>query len=340
MPAEWEAHARTWMAFPPSNPTFGEEGSDSLTLARIAWTEVARVIAEYEPVTMIAQAGDGALAARLAGPTVEIDEQPLDDAWMRDIGPSFTIEVDGGLGAVDWVFNGWGGQDDWAVWESDRLIGAHVGRAAGASLRSSSLVNEGGGLQVDGAGTILLTETVQCDPGRNPDWTRAQVEAEVHAQLGTTRAIWLPRGLTGDYEEYGTRGHVDIVACFTPTGLVLVHSQLDPRHPDHAVSRDIAALLRASTGARGRPLEVVELPAPTVGVAGRIADYSYVNHYVGNGFVLVGLFGDPADEAAVELLRRAYPGRSVRTVDGRPLFAFGGGVHCITQQQPAIAAQR
>ena len=336
MPAEWEPHARTWMGFPPPNPTFGEEGSISLASARTAWAEVARVIAEYEPVTMLAAPGQGAVATGLLGSSVEVVEVALDDAWLRDIGPTFTVEADGRLGAVDWIFNGWGAQSEWAVWELDRLIGAFVGSRTGAHVRSSPLVNEGGGLHVDGVGTVLLTETVQRDSGRNPGWTRADVEQEVHAQLGTSRAIWLPRGLTGDYEMYGTRGHVDIVACFTPTGAVLVHSQLDPSHPDYGVSREIVQLLRASSDALGRPLDVVEMVAPTVATEEGTSDYSYLNHYVGNGFVLVGLFDDPADSPAIELLRQLYPGREIRTVDGRPLFGFGGGVHCITQQQPVV----
>src|SRR5690606_38792860 len=148
-----------------------------------------------------------------------------------------------------------------------------------------------------GAGTVLLTETVQLDPERNPGWTRAQVEAEIHAQLGTTHAVWLPQGLTRDYARFGTRGHVDIVACFVEPGTVLVHRQHDPAHPDHSVTAEIAALLRSTQDAGGRPLDVIELPAPTVLEDGEgWVDYSYVNHYVCNGAVIMGVFDDPNDE--------------------------------------------
>jgi agmatine deiminase len=178
---------------------------------------------------------------------------------------------------------------------------------------------------------------VQLDSGRNPGWTREQVEAEIHTQLGTSHAIWVPRGLTRDYDEFGTRGHIDIVASFVRPGLVAAHSQRDPAHPDYAVTREIIALLRASTDAAGRELEVVEVPAPAVlEVDGEPVDYSYLNHYVGNGVVVVGTFEDPHDDGAVELLTRLYPGRHVETADGRTIFGHGGGVHCITQQQPAI----
>ncbi len=335
MPAEWEPHERTWMAFPPPNPTFGSEGSDTLASARSAWAQVATRIARYEPVTLLAGVGQGRDAERLVGQGVRVVERDIDDAWMRDSGPSFTIDAETRLGAVDWVFNGWGAQD-WARWENDRMVGADVAEQAGATLRSSLLTNEGGGFQVDGAGTVLLTETVQLDPCRNPGWSREDAEAEIHRQLGTRQAIWLPRGLTADYERYGTRGHVDIVAVFTPTGPVAVHSQRDPAHPDFEVSREVVELLSASTDALGRRLRVVEIPAPTVELDGRVSDYSYINHYVGNGFVLVGTFDDPSDVLAIGLLRQLYPGRQVEAVDGRVLFAHGGGVHCITQQQPAL----
>lgn len=336
MPAEWAPHERTWMAFPPSNATFGAEGSSTLAAARSAWAAVATTIARYEPVTMIAQSGQGASAASYVGSGVTIIERPIDDAWIRDSGPTFTLSSEG-LAATNWIFNGWGAQA-WARWDADALLALDVARLAGASTRDSSLTNEGGGIHVDGQGTVLLTDTVQLDPQRNPGWSRDQVEAEIHAQLGTTHAIWLPRGLTRDYDDFGTRGHVDIVATFVRPGLVAAHRQLDPTHPDYDVTEELVGLLRASTDASGRTLEVVEIPAPQVlEVEGAWTDYSYINHYVGNGFVVVGTFDDPHDEDALATLARLYPGRRIEPTDGRAIFAHGGGVHCITQQQPLVA---
>ena len=334
MPAEWEPHERTWMIFPPPNGTFGAEESASLAQARRAWSQVADTIARHEPVTLIAGVGQGSVARGLVGGGVTVLELPIDDAWARDTGPTFTIEPDGSLAAVDWVFNGWGAQP-WASWDQDTTLAADIAARAGARARRSALTNEGGGIHVDGAGTVLLTETVQLDPGRNAGWSKDEVTAEVHAQLGTSHAIWMPRGLTRDYEEFGTRGHIDLVATFVRPGVVAAHSQPDPAHPDHEVARELIALLRASTDAAGRPLEVVEIAAPTIAeVDGLPSDYSYLNHYVGNGFVVVGLFDDPRDAEALDLLARLYPGRTIEPADGRTVFAFGGGVHCITQQQP------
>ena len=335
MPAEWEPHERTWMAFPPPNATFGGDDSITLERARNAWADVATTIAGYEPVTLVADVGQGAQARGLVGPGVTVIERPIDDAWIRDSGPTFTVNGPA-LAGVTWVFNGWGAQP-WASWDHDTLLAADLARHVGAEVRPSPLTNEGGGLHVDGAGTVLLTETVQLDPQRNPGWTRAQVEHDVHAQLGTSHAIWLPRGLTRDYGEFGTRGHVDIVATFVRPGLVAAHRQRDPAHPDFEVTRELVALLRASTDAEGRTLEVVEVTAPrSLEVDGDWTDFSYINHYVGNGFVVVGTFDDPNDEGALDTLGRLYPGRRIERADGRAIFAHGGGVHCITQQEPRV----
>ena len=266
------------------------------------------------------------------GSAVEVFEAPLDDAWMRDIGPSFVIgqpgtDVSGRLGAVDWVFNGWGAQA-WASWDHDAKVGRLVAQWAGAELIESPMINEGGGIHVDGRGTVLVTETVQRGEGRNSSWSRDEVEAELARTIGAARVVWLPRGLTRDYDEFGTRGHVDIVATIPATGTVLVHAQPDASHPDHAVVQEILASFDESW-------EVVGLPAPTVVEDEEgFVDYSYVNHLVCNGGVVACGFDDPRDHEAREILQDAYPGRHVVSVDARPLFARGGGIHCITQQQP------
>ncbi|GAA0314393.1 agmatine deiminase [Kineococcus aurantiacus] len=333
MPAEWEPHQRTWMAFPTPNPTFGEDGGPDLTRARRAWSAVANTVSRYEPVTVLVNPADRAAARELLDPRVDLADVAVDDAWLRDSGPTFARRG-GSPVAVDWVFNGWGAQS-WARWENDALAARAVAGLTGTPVSSSDLTQEGGGFHVDGRGTVLLTETVQLDPHRNPGWTRERVEAEVHAQLGTTTAIWLPRGLTADYGEFGTRGHVDIVAAFTSSGKVLVHSQPDPGHPDHAVSREVLDVLRSATDARGEQLGVLEIPAPrTAEVDGELVDFSYVNHYVANSVVVACAFDDERDAEAAAVLGTAYPGRTVVTVDARDVFAFGGGIHCITQQQP------
>ncbi|WP_092806778.1 agmatine deiminase family protein [Rhodococcus globerulus] len=334
MPAESEPHERTWMAYPSAGYSLGDTAEQQHE-ARSTWAAVAHAIAEFEPVTVVVDPAEVEEARKYLSEKVDIVEAPLNDAWMRDIGPTFVLSDEGRLGGVDWVFNGWGAQD-WAQWDKDSKIGAFVVEQSGAQLIDSPLVTEGGGIAVDGLGTVLVTETVQLDSGRNPDLTKADVEAELARTIGAKHVIWLPRGLTRDQETYGTRGHVDIVAAISSPGVVLVHDQRNPLHPDYAVSKTIIELFERSTDVGGRPWKVIRVPAPEILRDDEgFVDYSYINHLVVNRGVIACSFDDPADAEAVEILAAAYPGRTVVTVDARPLFERGGGIHCITQHQPA-----
>ncbi|WP_031469315.1 agmatine deiminase family protein [Sciscionella sediminilitoris] len=337
MPAETDPQERVWMAFPTAGYMLGETDAEAEE-AFAAWSAVALAVAEFEPVTVLVDPSARTEARDRLGEAVELVEYPLDDAWMRDIGPTFVFDEHGAPAAVDWVFNGWG-QQEWARWGRDQHVGAEVARLAGVSLVDSPLVNEGGGIHVDGLGTVLLTETVQLDPYRNPGHTKESVEAELARTIGASNPIWLPRGLTRDAQRFGTRGHVDILATIPEPGTLLVHAQRDPGHPDHRISHDIRERLEAARTPDGDPWRIVDLPAPEVlRDAEGWVDYSYVNHLVVNGAVIACSFADPVDAEAAAILAEAYPGRQVVGIDARAIFARGGGIHCITQQQPRRAA--
>jgi agmatine deiminase len=339
MPAETDVHERLWMAWPSGGYTLGATDADAHE-ARSAWAAVAHAALRYEPVTMVVRPEDRAIAKAYLDGRIGVVEAELDDAWMRDIGPSFVTDDDGQLGAVDWVFNGWGRQS-WASWEHDSKIGRTVAEAAGADVVVSALVNEGGGFQTDGLGTVLLTETVQLDPFRNPGLTRADVEAEFARTIGARHAVWLPRGLTRDSKEFGTRGHVDLVAAIPSPGTLLVHVQYNPEHPDYEVSGELLEILRSSRTASGTPWNIIEVPAPQQLHDGEDwVDWSYINHVALNGGLVACSFNDPHDEKALRILADAYRGRHVTAVDARPLYARGGGIHCITQQQPKAGPAR
>ena len=332
MPAEWQPHERTWMAWPTAGYTLGETADEQLA-ARTAWANVANAVINFEPVTMVVNPGDQEIARKFLDPRVELIEAPLNDAWMRDIGPTFVKRTDqehlGQLGGVNWIFNGWGAQP-WATWDKDAQIAKFINQQTQALSLDSPLVNEGGGIHVNGAGTVLLTDTVQLGDGRNSKWQRHEVEAEIHRMLGTNKAIWIERGLTRDYDEFGTRGHVDIVACFANENTILYHDQQDPSHPDFEISAQVKATLAAAGDYR-----LVAVPAPkTLRDEHDWVDYSYINHYIVNGAVILCGFDDPNDRVAKSVLESVYPGRQIVLVDAREIFARGGGIHCITQQQP------
>lgn len=326
------------MAFPREGYTMGDAAA-AREECYAAWTAVAHAVLEFEPVSMVVDPAEVERARRMLSAEIEIVEAPLDEFWMRDFGPTFVLDDErpGVLGAVDWTFNGWG-SPDWAEWTKSAEIARLIAPRAGAELVSSVLVNEGGGIHVDGAGTVLLTETVQLDPRRNPYADKLRVEAEMARTIGATHAIWLPRGLTRDYDDMGTNGHVDIVATIPSPGRLLVHAQPDPAHPDHQVMKELRASLEATTDAAGRSWDIVDMPAPaTLRDAHGLVDWSYVNHHVVNDGVIACGFGeDAADSLARDILADAYPGRRVVSVDARPIFSRGGGIHCITQQQPRV----
>ena len=326
MPAEWADHDATWMGFP--NAAYPGSGV-STEEAQQAWANVANQICDHEPVSMLCHPQQRGTAQRKLSGAITLVDYPLNDAWLRDSGPTFVI-AGGQLSGVDWRFNGWGDNTQFD-WHADNGIAAAICEIVGCNRHSSTLTNEGGGIHTDGEGLLLVTRTVQLDPDRNPGWCEAEVEQELHQQLGTHRAVWLPRGLYRDYEDNGTRGHVDMVACFAPGEQLLLHWQGNPDHPDHAVCAAIEATLREAG------LDPRRLPAPATLRDNRDwVDYSYINHYVLNGAVIVPTFKDRQDDAALEQLAHYYPGRTIHGVDARVIFAMGGGVHCITQQQPSL----
>lgn len=327
MPAEWERHERTWMAWPTAG-YMSLSDDEAMDDAYAAWSNVANAIVRFEPLTMVVDPRDVDIATEWLDPKVEVVTAALDDAWMRDMGPTFVRAQDGTLAAVDWVFNGWGAQH-WAKWDHDSEVAPFIINRAGVPAVNSELVNEGGGIHINGKGTLLATKTVQFDPFRNPDATVESVEAEFKRTLGVTEVIWFDRGLTRDYEDFGTRGHVDIVACFANENTILFHDQQNPDHPDYHVSQEVKAVLDETD------FTIVAVPAPDV-IRDDIGfvDFSYINHYICNGAVILCAFDDPGDARAKSILEKVYPGREIVLVDARPIFHRGGGIHCITQQQP------
>jgi agmatine deiminase len=323
MPAEWSEHERTLMAWPCRISLWGE----TIARARQDHAAVANAIAAFEPVTMVANPGADAHAARSAcTAAVEVAELPLDDSWLRDAGPVFVRRADGGRLAVHFRFNAWG--ERFAPWDRDARVGRLIAERLGDEVVEAPLVLEGGSICVDGAGTLITTEQCLLNPNRNPSLSRAQIEAALGEFLGAARVVWLDRGLVEDRD---TDGHVDLIAAFTGPDQVLLQTA-SPENPNHANGEENRARLQAAG------IEVRELPfLAYAAVAGETVVASYLNFYICNGAVIVPVTGAETDAEALATIAGAYPGREVVAVPGAVLAYGGGGPHCITQQVPTRA---
>jgi agmatine deiminase len=256
---------------------------------------------------------------------------PIHDSWARDSGPNFLVNANGELAGSTWTFNAWGGK--YEPYDQDARMGSRILRLANAREFPSSLVAEGGGVSVDGEGTVITTESCFPNPNRNPGLGKPEIEAELCRTLGAEKVIWLP----GDPEETETDGHVDGIAAFIEPGRVLVEISPDPNVPHYRVGQRNLAALRDQTDARGRRLEIEfihegyyhpELWAREC--------RSYINSYLANGAVIVPGYGCDRDAAALETYQRLYPDRVIVQVQIGSIALGGGGIHCITQQQPAV----
>lgn len=318
-PAEWEPHDRTLMGWPCRVELWGE----TLHQARADYATVANAITAFEPVSMIANPGADAAAARAAcGAGVEIVELPLDDSWLRDCGPIYTY-ADGRREAVHFTFNAWG--EKFPGWDRDAAVGGLIAEQLGDPVVSSPLVLEGGSILLDGQGTLLTTEQCLLHPSRNPSLAREEIEAELAARLGVERFVWLGQGLVEDRD---TDGHVDLIAAFLAPDHVLLQTVAEG-NPNFARCQENLDRLRAAG------LQVTELPLlPYAEVAGETVAASYLNLYICNRAVIVPVAGADTDAEALAIIAAAYPAREVVPTPGLVLAYGGGGPHCITQQVP------
>ena len=327
MPAEWTPHKRCWMEWPCRTELWG----DGLDDARTAYTDVAKAIAGFEPVTMIAIGAEVAEVSLRCGPGVACLPLAHDDSWMRDNGPTFLVDGKGGLAGVDWLFNAWGNKyQDYA---NDAAVAGAVLKHLSVPAYEAPMVLEGGSIHVDGEGTLLTSEQCLLNANRNPDLSRTQIENLLRDYAGVRQIIWLGQGLVDDE----TDGHVDNLACFVRPGVVLALSTDDPADANYGALQDNLARLHAAKDAAGRDLEVIEVPQPArrMDADGRRLALSYINFYIANGGIVMPSFEDAKDEAAFAIVSQCFPDRKVRQIPLLDIVCGGGGIHCITQQQPA-----
>ncbi len=357
MPAEWEPHAATWLAWPHNRTDWPGK------FEAIPWVyaEVVRHLVAGERVEVLVQSSAAKRAAlavlrrsHVALNNVRFHPWPTNRGWTRDFAPLFlsrkrvaaardrlpgvTPAPAGAL--VKWRFNAWAKYPDWRkdAAAAERII-QHTGLpcwrpAFGAGRRQRPVVLEGGSIDVNGRGTLLTTE--ECLLGRpqqrNPGLSRQDLERLLGDYLGISKVIWLGRGIVGD----DTHGHVDDIARFVAPSTVVAAVEPNPKDPNHQPLAQNLARLKAATDQDGRPLRVVELPMPApVVLRGQRLPASYANFYIANGVVLVPTFNDANDRAALNILAGLFPGRLVVPIYCGDFIWGLGAIHCATQQQPA-----
>ncbi|WP_371225623.1 agmatine deiminase family protein [Roseovarius sp. 2305UL8-3] len=328
MPAETAPHAACWMAWAHDDDP--EVWGKHLPEVEKTFVAIATAIAEFEPVRVLAHP-EVANKARALLPA-HIDVVPLvqDDLWLRDTGPLFVKHESGAIIGSNLIFNNWG--DKFPITEGDADIGANLVNHLGLPLYQSPLTGEGGGLISDGRGTVITTETCFLNPNRNAGMTRVDVERELFHAIGARKVIWLP----GDEDEWITDGHIDGVLTFTKPGHVIFEDNPNTDDPHQKVCRENLAALRGQTDADGNEIEITviheawQYDAPTDTTA-----TSYVNAYIANGGVVMPYFGTPdTDDPACATFAAAFPDRKIVQVDITDICWNGGGIHCMTQQQP------
>jgi agmatine deiminase len=345
MPAEWESHRATWIAWPHHEPDW----PGKLGPIRWVYAEIARVIADHEPLEVLCHSEDVRESAREAldahavrADRVRLHLAPTDRVWLRDSAPTGVLTSTGEVVLVNWAFNGWAKYDNW---QRDLQIGAAIASVTGVSRveprrpdSGDRVVLEGGGIEVNGDGLMLVTEEwllsdVQV---RNPGLGRAEYEALFRDWLGIRHTIWLGEGCIGD----DTHGHIDDIARFVSRDTIVLAVENDPRDDNHERSVDNLRRLAALNGTAGiGPLRVVTLPFPRpVVMKGERLPASYANFYIANGVVLVPTFNDPNDRVALNTLADLMPSHRVIGIHAVDLVWGLGTLHCLTQQEPAPQA--
>ncbi len=349
MPSELAEHRCTYMLWPER----GDNWRFNAEKAEHVFCEVARTIAKYEPVVMCASPREYPIALDLNMPNIQVIEMTNNDSWIRDCGATFVINGRGGLRANDFGFNAWGGLVNglYFPWDQDDLVAAKMANVEAVDFyRVREFILEGGSIHSDGEGTILTTEECLLDPGRNPDLTKEQIEEKLKEYLGAEKVLWIPKGI---YMDEDTNGHVDNICQFVAPGKVVLAWEDNEDDPQYERSKAALDYLESETDAKGRKIEVVKIHVPnpititaeeSQGVdvvegtfprnEGDRLPASYVNYYNCNGAVILPVFNDEHDQAAIDTLQELFPDKVIEPIYAREILLGGGNIHCITQQVP------
>lgn len=330
MPARFDEHARTLVTWPPVE----ESVLTDVPGFRNEIEALVRAINRFEPVTIIADPADVEEARARCGDVADIVEIPVDACWVRDNGPIFVRNPAGDIAGVHFGFNGWGGR---VVYEKTAEMPSKIVDHLGFQCFRTDFIGEGGGMSVDGEGTLITTEQNMRNVNRYAGMSRKTVERYLHDYLGIEKVIWLPLGL---YEDAETDGHVDNVVEFVAPGKVLVQ-MADKTNPNYDLLQENYEILKTARDAKGRQLDLIEmdvLPYSTRLPGHRLAT-PYTNAYVINGAVIAPEVDPELDDRGFAILQEAYPGREITPCRSEWQAVGGGGIGCVTQQVPAAKTQ-
>ncbi|ATY33132.1 agmatine deiminase family protein [Sphingomonas psychrotolerans] len=319
-PPEWAPHDAVWIGF-PSHPELWLEDLDPAREEVAAFARAVRAGGSGEEVILVAADEEAAAAAREhAGDSARVVIEPFGDIWLRDTGPI----IDGAGRAHDFRFNGWGGKYDLA---GDTDVGARLARARKLVVEEHQWILEGGAIDGDGTGLCVTTEQCLLNPNRNPNLTKADVAALLEASLGYHRVLWLGDGLLNDH----TDGHVDNLARFVGENRLLIPEATD-NDPNWRIYQD------AARRAEAFGVELIRFPSPgrVLSPEEEIIPASYMNFYIGNAAVVVPVYGQENDDAAIAALEALFPGRQVVGQRADHILTGGGSFHCISQQLPRL----
>ena len=349
MPAEWEPHEATWLAWPHNASNWPGKFSS------IPWlyAEIVRLLAAHERVHLIVEntTMQGRVTGMLERARANLDQVsfhcwPTDRSWTRDSGPIFVRNAAGQVAITNWRFNAWAKYDDWHL--DDQLPG-RVAELLGmrewqptielTHIKRHRYVLEGGSIDVNGAGILLTTEECLLSEvqQRNPRFNKVSLERALQVFLGVDQVIWLGRGIAGD----DTHGHVDDIARFVAPATIVAAVEPDAHDPNHAPLAENLSRLNSARTLDGKQFTIVELPMPgPIVFRGQRLPASYANFYIANGLVLVPTFHDPNDRVALNTLAEVFPDREVIGIYSVDLIWGLGALHCMTQQQPAAIASK
>jgi len=324
-PFEGAPHSRTWLAWPARADIWGS----ALEAVRRNTAMLAKQIRLFEPVSIIARPDQASGVAALLGADFTIVPMLIEDIWIRDSGPVFVKNRQHGVAGVDFNFNAWGRKQTHA---NDHALSRRLLEHLQLRRLTTTVITEGGAIEADGDGTVLTTTSALLNPNRNPGCSKAQIEMRLRQALGAQKVLWLPGG-----NDYFTDGHVDGYARFVAPGTVVCEVTEDRSEPDYALARENYEVLKHMTDARNRRLQVLKLERPRkTRLHSPFFAANYVNFYLVNGGVLMPQFGDiERDIAAHDLIHHLFPNRRVVQLNIDHIASGGGGIHCVTLEQPA-----